>query len=263
MYRQYFKEYVPLDLKPGEKLAHTYTVSITKAISTNETFEIYQKYQDIIHNEKEKSSDGYARFLCRNPLFDPINQQDAERIVTNDKQLDQERELKDEGVWPEYLGGYHILHKLDGHIFAVSVVDYTPTTLSSVYLFYDPAYEFLSPGVFGAIREIEYVQRIQEVFSPEFRNYYMGLYFQDCQKSVYKANYRPSQVLCPVTYNYAYLTEEVKQKIDKEVMPQLSEEPKIREMNLTEPQIKNLVKNFKFYYKNKMILTIEDLQPEY
>ncbi len=44
----------------------------------------------------------------------------------------------------------------------------------------------------------------------------MGLYFQDCQKSVYKATYKPSQVLCPVTHNYVYLTEEVKKMIEKE-----------------------------------------------
>jgi arginine-tRNA-protein transferase len=63
-------------------------------------------------------------------------------------------------VWPEYLGGYHILHRMDGDLFAVGVVDFTPNVLSSVYYFYDPKYESLSPGVFGAIREIEYMLRI-------------------------------------------------------------------------------------------------------
>lgn len=219
MYRQYFKEYIPLELKEGERLAHTYSVEIIKAINKDETFKVYQKYQEVVHNEPEKQSDGYARFLCRNPLFDPRNKEDAERIVKDDKQLDQERDIKDEGVWPEHLGGYHMIHRIDGEVFAVSVIDITPTSLSSVYLFYDPKYEFLSPGVFGAIREIEYMQRIQEVFSSDFRYYYMGLYFQDCQKSEYKANYKPSQVLCPITYNYVHLNEDMKEKINKEIMP--------------------------------------------
>ena len=70
-----------------------------------------------------------------------------------------------------------MIHKIDGKIFAVGVVDYTPNVLSSVYLFYDPAYEFLSPGVFTAVREIEYCQRIAEVFNPDFKFYYMGYYF--------------------------------------------------------------------------------------
>ena len=49
-----------------------------------------------------------------------------------------------------------MVHRIDGEVFAVGVLDYTPNVLSSVYFFYDPKYEFLTPGVFGAIREIEY-----------------------------------------------------------------------------------------------------------
>lgn len=73
-----------------------------------------------------------------------------------------------------------MIHRLDGEIVAVGVIDLTPQVLSSVYLFYNPKYEFLSPGVFTAIREIEYTQRIQEVFKADFKYYYMGYYFQDC-----------------------------------------------------------------------------------
>jgi arginyl-tRNA--protein-N-Asp/Glu arginylyltransferase len=49
------------------------------------------------------------------------------------------------------------LNTLDGEIFAVGVIDLTPNVLSSVYLAYDPKYEFLSPGIFSAVREIEYI----------------------------------------------------------------------------------------------------------
>ena len=74
--------------------------------------------------------------------------------------LDKDRVKRDEGVWPEYLGGYHMIHKIDGEVFAVGVVDFTNICLSSVYFLYHPKYEFLSPGVFGAIREIEYMKKI-------------------------------------------------------------------------------------------------------
>ena len=73
------------------------------------------------------------------------------------KEYDDIRDLKDEGIFPEYLGGYHMIHRLDGEIFAVGVIDFTPNVLSSVYLYYDPKFEFLSPGTYTAVREIEYI----------------------------------------------------------------------------------------------------------
>ena len=53
-----------------------------------------------------------------------------------------------------------MIHRIDDKIFAVGVIDLTPNTLSSVYLFYDQKYEFLSPGTLSALREIEYCLRI-------------------------------------------------------------------------------------------------------
>jgi arginine-tRNA-protein transferase len=91
---------------------------------------------------------------------------------------DEHREYKGEGVVPEYLGGYHMIHRLDGKVFAVGVIDLTHIGLSSVYLYYDPDYEFLSPGVFSAVREIEYVKMIQKSQKFEaLKYYYMGYYF--------------------------------------------------------------------------------------
>lgn len=116
-----------------------------------------------------------------------------------------------------------MLHRIDGELMAVGVVDITPQALSSVYLFYDPKYEFLQPGTLCALREIEYSQKIQKHYDPEFIYYMLGLYFQDCQKSVYKANFRPAQVSCPHTHNYVYLTDEVKFMINSEKRPKLYE----------------------------------------
>ncbi len=73
---------------------------------------------------------------------------------------DETRTKKDEGVWPKVLGGYHMIHKIDGEVMAVGVIDLTPNVLSSVYLYYNPKYEFLQPGTFSAVREIEYSLRI-------------------------------------------------------------------------------------------------------
>ena len=51
-----------------------------------------------------------------------------------------------------------MLHRIDGHLFAVGVLDYLPETVESVYFFYDPEYRELSPGTLGALREIEYLR---------------------------------------------------------------------------------------------------------
>ena len=116
-----------------------------------------------------------------------------------------------------------MLHRIDGILFAVGVLDYTPRTLSSVYLFYDPEYSFLNPGTLCALKEIEYCQLINQNFDNQFKYYYMGFYFQDCQKSVYKGTFKPSQVSCPHTHKFVYLSDEVRALIDNQKKPKLYE----------------------------------------
>ncbi|CDW88491.1 arginyl-trna--protein transferase 1 [Stylonychia lemnae] len=265
LYQQYFKEHVPLELKEGQELKHSYTVTISKALYNKECFEVYSQYQQTVHKDIEKHPSGYKRFLCQNPLFDPKDQRENNfKSPQRLDDFDNIRTYKDEGVWPEHLGGYHMVHKIDGEVFAVGVIDITPNVLSSVYLYYNPKFEFLSPGVFTAVREIEYVQRIMEVFDPEFKYYYMGYYFQDCQKSVYKANYKPSQVLCPLTQNYVYLTDEIKSRITAQKLPLLCDDlPKIKELSLTDTQATTLAQNIKFIYQEQETLSISDLSIRY
>ena len=151
---------------PKVKTKRQYTVEITRAMFTQESFEVYQKYQAHVHGEKKVSDKpGYERFLCQVPLFDQADAQDEEenksgsnRNLTKDNlnSPDEFRVLKDEGVWPKYRGGYHMLHRIDGELMAVGVLDYTTEALSSVYLFYNPKYDFLNPGTYCALREIEY-----------------------------------------------------------------------------------------------------------
>jgi arginine-tRNA-protein transferase len=50
-----------------------------------------------------------------------------------------------------------MIHRIDGEIMAVGVIDITPQAFSSVYLFYNPKYEFLNPGTLCCLREIEYI----------------------------------------------------------------------------------------------------------
>lgn len=41
---------------------------------------------------------------------------------------------------------------MTGKLIAVGVIDILPRCVSSVYLFYDPDYSFLSLGVYSALR---------------------------------------------------------------------------------------------------------------
>ena len=72
-FEKYFEQQVPLrarDLK-GKKAKHVYTVEITRAMFTEESFEVYKKYQKYVHNREDTES--YDSFICQVPLFDPTD----------------------------------------------------------------------------------------------------------------------------------------------------------------------------------------------
>ncbi|XP_050814965.1 arginyl-tRNA--protein transferase 1 isoform X6 [Gopherus flavomarginatus] len=96
-------------------------------------------------------------------------------------------------------GSFHQQYWLEGKIIAVGVIDVLPNCVSSVYLYYDPDYTFLSLGVYSALREIAFTRQLHEKAS-ELCYYYMGFYIHSCPKMKYKGQYRPSDLLCPETY---------------------------------------------------------------
>lgn len=98
-------------------------------------------------------------------------------------------------------GSFHQQYFLDGKLVAVGVIDILPRCVSSVYLFYDPDYFFLSLGVYSALRELHFTRSLQRT-TPSIESYYMGFYIQSCPKMKYKGQYSPSYILCPETYNW-------------------------------------------------------------
>ena len=66
------------------KPKHTYTVEITRAIFSEEKFEVYKKYQKHIHN-KEDDKATFDRFLCQSPLFDPRDQLIPQNVTQQQK----------------------------------------------------------------------------------------------------------------------------------------------------------------------------------
>lgn len=111
-------------------------------------------------------------------------------------------------------GSYHQQYYLDKKLIAVGVVDMLVTCLSSVYFFYDPDFMALTLGTYGALREIAFVrQRAKD--HPHFSKYYMGYYIHSCPKMRYKGNYNPSYLLCPETYKWKLLDDDLRDKLSK------------------------------------------------
>ncbi|XP_051837524.1 arginyl-tRNA--protein transferase 1 isoform X2 [Antechinus flavipes] len=144
-----------------------------------QSLSLYAKYQMAIHKDTaaECGEAEFTRFLCSSPL---------------------EAENPPNGPDCGY-GSFHQQYWLDGKIIAVGVIDVLPYCVSSVYLYYDPDYAFLSLGVYSALREIAFTRELHEKTS-QLSYYYMGFYIHSCPKMRYKGQYRPSDLLCPETY---------------------------------------------------------------
>lgn len=60
-----------------------------------------------------------------------------------------------EGGFEPGFGSFHHQYWLDGKLVAVGVIDILPRCVSSVYLYYDPDYSYMSLGTYSALRYIQ------------------------------------------------------------------------------------------------------------
>jgi hypothetical protein len=75
-----------------------------------------------------------------------------------------------------------------------------------VYLFWEPECAALAPGRYTALAELRWAADAAAAGTPALAHYYMGYYIHTCAKMRYKAEYRPSDLLCPVTQRWVALT---------------------------------------------------------
>ncbi|KAK7108346.1 arginyl-tRNA--protein transferase 1-like [Littorina saxatilis] len=145
---------------------------------------VYLKYQTTIHKDPPDKPNlkQYTRFLVDSPL-EPVIAEPGERGL------------------PEGYGSFHQHYMLDGKLIAVGVIDILPNCVSSVYLYYDPDYSFLSLGTYSALREVAFVRELHRMV-PALRFYYMGFYIHSCPKMRYKGQYYPSFLVCPEAYTW-------------------------------------------------------------
>ncbi|KAF7278946.1 hypothetical protein GWI33_007810 [Rhynchophorus ferrugineus] len=235
-----------LDLKL--KIVPTYGSQWDKV--QNLEYELYKKYQIIIHNDslEKLSLSRFLRFLVHTPL--KLNlvamNRDSDtfavseelykryQIFIHDEQPQEdefyyflvntplEHEPFPEGVYGPGYGSFHQQYWIGEKLIAVGVIDILPGCVSSVYFFYDPDYSNLSLGTYGILREIQLVERLRNMR--------------------YKGKLRPSYLLCPETYVWMPI-ENCLPKLDVNKYsrlnddPDASEEDQFSEMDLCDMKI--------------------------
>ncbi|KAJ6072734.1 hypothetical protein N7467_010819 [Penicillium canescens] len=178
----------PATKRPLEP-AHRFEVNIEGDSVSQAKFELFRKYQTAIHKEDVshwKPKD-FQRFLCSGLQRSPASAQNSSE---------------------KKIGSWHQCYRLDGELVAVAVLDLVPNGVSSVYVFYDPAYEQWEFGKLSAMREIAFS------LENDYRYYYMGYYIHSCQKMRYKANFRPQYILDPETNTWDPLDGELTEKLN-------------------------------------------------
>ena len=193
-----------------------------------ESFLVFRKFQVGVHAETEEDSkyQQFQSFLLDTPL-------------TTEKHTDD-----------IIYGSFHLQYLLDERIFAVGVLDILPKGVLSEYLYYDPDYRFLAPGVISALMEISLTQQYYRQDSG-MQYYYMGYYVQSCPKMNYKRRYSASSLLCPETNTYVAL--------DK-CIPILKCHPYSR---LADPEIQDDVETYSDEELHSITLLIGDGTLEY
>ena len=164
-----------------------------KFIETYEqSYAVFRKFQMIIHKEPpDKCEKQHFDQFC---IDSPLVQEDGPP-----------------GTDIKY-GSYHQQYWIDDNLVMVGVVDILPQGVLCNYLYYDPYYRFIFPGVYSALCEIAMNQTLCQR-APELRYYYIGYYVHDCPKMNYKRKYDSCYLLCPLTHRYVPL-ETCRKKLD-------------------------------------------------
>ena len=170
-----------------ERKTHKLTIQTIPSKYSVEEFELYSKYQRIVHKDEidKITEKGYKRFLVESPLKD--NEKKRKGLSDIEMEVNNENNNGENNVEKEIIeyGSYHQQYRIDNKLIAVGVIDILPSCVSSVYFYYDPDYSFLSLGIYSALKEIEWVKNIS-LKLPNLHYYYMGFYIHSCVKMRYK-----------------------------------------------------------------------------
>ncbi|KAK6454669.1 arginyl-tRNA-protein transferase [Scheffersomyces xylosifermentans] len=174
-------------LLEAEKNSTRFHTTYEPSMFTKEKFELYKKYQISVHNDKpnEVSEKSFERFLCETPFLEPEEEGTPEQwksLQDWTKKLDPQRSnhIPKES---RRIGPTHECYYLDDKLIAVSILDFLPSGVSSIYFIWDPDYAHLSLGTVSGLREILMCNELQLGY------YYLGYYIDDCPKMNYKSKF--------------------------------------------------------------------------
>ncbi|GMK57891.1 hypothetical protein CspeluHIS016_0407250 [Cutaneotrichosporon spelunceum] len=196
----------PFDLGPelrrccdvSEGMAHRFSMELVQAVATDETYDLYKRYQIAVHKDppSKVSRTGFERFLCDSPLGNvPVHYASGADTT---------------GLPVEY-GSYHLLYRVDEQLVGISVIDILPSCVSSVYFIWDPDWAWASLGKLSALYEIGLALDMAAAGAEGMEWLYMGYWISTCQKMRYKGEYAPSFLLDPGTQEFHPLTAKLDQ----------------------------------------------------
>ena len=126
---------------------------------SEEKFELYRRYVVGWHHREEvEGPAAFASFLYDSPLETTIEFEYREN---------------------------------NSRLLAVGICDVCPSTLSSVYVYFDPAEARRGLGTFAALHEIDFARRHRLAY------YYLGYWVEGCASMEYKRNFAPNEILHP------------------------------------------------------------------
>lgn len=180
--------------------------------NVNLLFNLFCKYESSIHKNTDTNFSTFNSFLVNSPLkvsiFNDREKNNRANFFYFTSQF-----VKNESTPPDGFGSFHYQYFLDDELIAVGVIDILPECVSSVYFFYNPQYSFLSLGTYASLREIALVRELAKTCA-ELKNYYLGFYIPTCPKMRYKANVKPSYLLCPEAFTWHLLDDNLNKEMD-------------------------------------------------
>lgn len=221
------KKLPPFDLQTlieAEQRSSKFRTRFEPSKFSKEKFELYKKYQVRVHNDKPEdvTESQFTNFLCKTPFPDDEIEGTEEQWETLNSWVSKWKRGEKLKA-PKRIGPTHECYYLNEKLIAISILDFLPNGLSSIYFIWDPNYAHLSLGTLLGIREIQMCQEL------DLGYYYLGYYIEDCAKMKYKAKFGgeildvcneafvPLEEVSPYMENGRFFTVRPKQQETKEI----------------------------------------------
>lgn len=127
-------------------------------------FNLYKKYIRARHAEGEMDHDNEARY------FEFLNS--------------------------DWCNTRFVEFSLNNQLIAVATIDYLKEGISALYTFFDPDYDYLSPGTYAVLWQIEKARALKKKYV------YLGYWIRECNKMNYKIKFQPIEIFEEEVWHY-------------------------------------------------------------